>query len=116
MDRKKIFILGMSPMPFENDTKVYGTGIRTWQFVQPLLEKGHKLCVVGYAIPSAYPADLKSKTYKQYRYDKYDFEYHILNKQDFENTDKLLEIANQFDPVCLLGCTFYPSYYGAKLK
>ena len=44
MDRKKIFVLGMSPMPFENDRKVYGTGIRTWQFVRPLLEKGHRTC------------------------------------------------------------------------
>lgn len=58
---KKIFILGMSPMPFENDRKVYGTGVRTWQFILPLLEKGHKICVCNYAVPSAYPDDLKSK-------------------------------------------------------
>lgn len=57
----KIFILGMSPLPFENDRKVYGTGIRTWQFILPLLEKGHKICVCNYAIPSAYPDDFKSK-------------------------------------------------------
>ncbi|TET52073.1 MAG: hypothetical protein E3J58_00775, partial [Actinomycetota bacterium] len=80
-------------MPFENDRKVYGTGIRTWQFVRPLLEKGHRLCVVGYAIPSAYPSGHKSGGGKQQRYGKYDFEYHIQSKQDFENTDMLLEIA-----------------------
>lgn len=116
MDRKKIFVLGMSPMPFENDRKVYGTGIRTWQFVRPLLEKGHRLCVVNYAIPSAYPSGFKSTVGKQYRYNKYDFEYHILSRQDFENTDMLLAIAREFGPDCLIGCTFYPSYFGAKLK
>ncbi len=116
MDRKKIFVLGMSPMPFENDRKVYGTGIRTWQFVRPLLEKGHRLCVVGYAIPSAYPSGLKSGGGKQQRYGQYDFEYHIQSKQDFENTDMLLETAQKFGPDCLVGCTFYPSYFGSKLK
>ncbi len=115
MNYKKIFLLGMSPMPFENDRKVYGTGIRTWQFVRPLLEKGHRLCVVNYAIPSAYPSGFKSENHKQ-SYDKYDFQYYVLNKQDFENTGKLLEIARQFDPDCMVGCTFYPSYFGAKLK
>jgi len=61
MNMSKIFILGMSPLPFENDRKVYGTGTRTWQFILPLLEKGHKICVCNYAIPSAYPDDFKSK-------------------------------------------------------
>lgn len=51
----------MSPLPFENDRKVYGTGIRTWQFILPLLKKGHRICVCNYAIPSAYPDDFKSK-------------------------------------------------------
>ncbi len=86
MDHKKIFILGMSPMPFENDRKVYGTGIRTWQFVKPLLEKGHRLCVVNYAIPSAYPSGFKSESHKQYKYGKFDFQYHILSKDYFENS------------------------------
>ncbi len=116
MDHKKIFILGMSPMPFENDRKVYGTGIRTWQFVKPLLEKGHRLCVVNYAIPSAYPPGFKSESHDQYKYGKYDLQYHILNKDDFENTGKLLDIAKRFDPDCMVGCTFYPSYHSARLK
>lgn len=116
MDHKKIFVLGMSPMPFENDRKVYGTGIRTWQFVRPLLEKGHRLCVVNYAIPSAYLPGFKSESHEKYKYDKYDFQYHILNKKDFENTSRLQEIAQWFDPDCMVGCTFYPSYLGARLK
>ena len=65
MKSKKIMILGMSPMPFENDIKVYGTGIRTWQFAMPLLQKGHDLCIVGYAIPSAYPAGFNGKREKR---------------------------------------------------
>ncbi|MBC7333866.1 MAG: glycosyltransferase [Actinobacteria bacterium] len=64
----KIFILGMSPLPFENDRKVYGTGIRTWQFVLPLLKGGHSICLCSYAIPSAYPDNFSSKFYKNFVY------------------------------------------------
>ena len=64
----RIFIAGMSPLPFENDRKVYGTGIRTWQFILPLLQRGHKICVCNYAIPSAYPGDFNSKYIKDFIY------------------------------------------------
>jgi len=64
----KVFVLGMSPLPFENDRKVYGTGNRTWQVILPLLEKGFKLCVCNYAIPSAYPQDFKSEFKKDFTY------------------------------------------------
>lgn len=58
----------MSPLPFENDRKVYGTGIRTWQFILPLLKRGHEICVCNYAIPSAYPEDFRSKYIKSFKY------------------------------------------------
>ena len=84
MKNKKIMILGMSPMPFENDIKVYGTGIRTWQFAVPLLQNGHRLCIIGYAIPSAYPEGFKSIHHKSFNTGKYSFEYHMLEKAGFE--------------------------------
>ena len=109
MKSKRIIIFGMSPMPFENDRKVYGTGVRTWQFALPLLDKGHKLCIVGYAIPSAYPDGFKSIKEKNYRHNGYEFEYHILGKEDFEDVGILTGIAESFEPDCIIGCTFYPS-------
>jgi glycosyltransferase involved in cell wall biosynthesis len=116
MKSKKIMILGMSPMPFENDIKVYGTGIRTWQFAMPLLQSGHSLCIVGYAIPSAYPEGFKSRCQRSFNAGKYNFEYHILEKTDFESTGALTDIADDFDPDCLVGCTFYPSYMAVKTR
>ena len=116
----KVFILGMSPLPFENDRKVYGTGIRTWQFVLPILKRGHRLCVCNYAVPSAYPDDFKSQYEKDFIYtDKikheFNFEYNILKKEDFENVELLSEIFLRFKPDCVVGCTFYPSYVASKL-
>lgn len=113
---KKVFVLGMSPMPFENDRKVYGTGIRTWQFILPLLEKGVKICVCNYAIPSAYQVDFKSVFKKDLSKNYgYHFEYHILNKDDFENNGLITKIFTGFKPDCIVGCTFYPSYIASRL-
>lgn len=116
----KIFILGMSPLPFENDKKLYGTGIRTWQFILPLLEKGHEICVCSYAIPSAYPDDFESLFQKGFIYsgnskDRYSFEYNMLKKDDFENTGLVSGILTRFEPDCIIGCTFYPSFIASKL-
>ena len=127
----KILILGMSPLPFENDIKVYGTGIRSWQFILPILKKGHKLCVCNYAIPSAYPDNFNSRFNKDFCYisriDKnngnsnnsgnlnYSFEYNILKKDDFENTRLIAEIYYRFKPDCIVGCNFYPSFIASNL-
>ncbi len=119
---KKILLLGMSPMPFENDRKVYGTGIRTWQFLEPLLLNGHSVCVCNYAIPSAYDSDFKSvymndfNVSSQSRPDKgLVFKYNILAKKDFENINLLEEILKDFSPDCIVGCSFYPSHIASKL-
>ncbi len=116
----RVFILGMSPLPFENDRKVYGTGIRTWQFILPLLEKGHRICVCNYAIPSAYTDDFNSRYVKDFIYngdskDKQGFDYNILKKDDFENIELVSEIFTEFKPDCIIGCTFYPSHIASKL-
>jgi glycosyltransferase involved in cell wall biosynthesis len=113
---KKIFVLGMSPLPFENDRKVYGTGIRTWQFILPLLEKGFRICVCNYAIPSAYRDDFKSVFKKDVaKKSGYRFEYHILKKDDFENIGLVSRIFSEFKPDCMIGCTFYPSYIASRM-
>src|SRR4030043_1224643 len=116
----KIFILGMSPLPFENDKKLYGTGIRTWQFILPLIEKGHEVCVCSYAIPSAYPDDFESIFQKSFNYsrnsqERHIFEYNILKKDDFENIGLISGILTRFEPDCIVGCTFYPSFVASKL-
>jgi len=108
--------MGMSPLPFENDRKVYGTGIRTWQFVQPLLECGHKVCLASYAIPSAYPQGFGSEHKKKYSYGNYAFDYHLLTPDDFNDVALLLKLKEDFEPDCIIGCTFYPSYMASKVK
>jgi glycosyltransferase involved in cell wall biosynthesis len=126
VNKKRIFLMGMSPMPFENDLKVYGTGIRTWQFVKPLIEAGHNLCVCNYAIPSAYKDNFKSvfnKDFRNFASSKNEgpgsafagFEYNILSSSDFEDIFLLKDIYAGFEPDCIVGCSFYPSFIASKL-
>ncbi|MCE5328892.1 glycosyltransferase family 4 protein [bacterium] len=112
---RKILVLGMSPLPFENEKKAYGTGIRTWQFILPMLEKGHEICLTNYAIPSAYENNFKSVFNKEQSFKNYKFIYNILSKEDFESVSVLSEIFIDFNPDCIIGCTFYPSYFASKI-
>lgn len=120
---RRVLILGMSPLPFENDKKVYGTGIRTWQFAQPLLENGHQICLCNYAIPSAYPPEFRTEYQNGYSIENtgknkskiYNFEYNIFNKYDFENIEILRDIYLKFNPDCIVGCSFYPSFVASRL-
>ncbi len=111
----KIFLLGMSPLPFENDRKVYGTGIRTWQFINPLIDAGNSVCVCNFAIPSAYPRDFESKYLDNFKHGQYRFPYYILSAKDFQNIEIIKKIYDSFNPDCIVGCTFYPSYIASRL-
>ncbi|MHB1345985.1 MAG: glycosyltransferase family 4 protein [Candidatus Humimicrobiaceae bacterium] len=108
-------ILGMSPLPFENEKKAYGTGIRTWQFVLPLLESGHEICLANYCIPSAYEKDFTSVFAKKQVSGSYEFIYNMLNAMDFENIQILQKIFSDFAPDCVIGCTFYPSFITSRI-
>ncbi len=119
----KVLILGMAPLPFEKERKVYGTGIRTWQFAKSLLEDKHEVCIVAYKIPSTYENNNKVKVtypidlnkYKQ-EFEKYSFYLVPLEKKEFEDELILNNIHDRFIPDCIIGATFYPSFIATKIK
>ena len=58
----RVLVVGHSPLPWEDLTKSYGPGTRTWQFAQPLLEDGHDVTVLASRIPFVYPDDMDTVT------------------------------------------------------
>ena len=44
----RILLLGISPLPFERARNHGAPGLRTWQFCQPLLADGHRVCLVTF--------------------------------------------------------------------
>ncbi len=43
---KHLLLIGVGPLPFYESDRLYGFGIRTWQFAQPLLDAGHRVTLV----------------------------------------------------------------------
>lgn len=43
---KHLLLIGVGPLPFYESDHLYGFGIRTWQFAQPLLDAGHRITLV----------------------------------------------------------------------
>ena len=50
----RILLFGLSPLPFENERRMYGPGIRTWQFAKPLVDDGHDVRLITMQIGGAY--------------------------------------------------------------
>ena len=102
----RVLVVGHSPLPWEDLTKSYGPGTRTWQFAQPLLEDGHDVTVLASRIPFVYPDDMDTVTSAEekgctiYRVEQSEFEVGGF-------TDRLM---TELDPDCVVGATAYASY------
>jgi glycosyltransferase involved in cell wall biosynthesis len=104
----KVLIFGHAPLPWEDLTRSYGPGTRTWQFAKPLIADGHEVTVLASRIPYVYPDEEKEVTRGEengcviYRIDQDEFEIGGI-------TDRLMQ---EIDPDCVVGATAYPSYVG----
>jgi glycosyltransferase involved in cell wall biosynthesis len=102
----KVLIVGHAPLPWEDLTRSYGPGTRTWQFAKPLIADGHEVTILASRIPFVYPDEEKEVTRGEengcvvYRIDQDSFEVGGF-------TDQLMQ---ELDPDCVVGATAYPSY------
>ena len=56
---KHILLLGVGPLPFYKSDKMYGFGIRAWQFALPLLKAGHRITLVTFEFGVSRESDIK---------------------------------------------------------
>jgi glycosyltransferase involved in cell wall biosynthesis len=102
----RILILGHAPLPWEDTTRSYGPGTRTWQFAKPLVGDGHEVTILASRIPFVYPEETgpvlarKEQGCTVYRVSQDEFEVGGV-------TDRLM---GEVDPDCVIGATAYPSY------
>jgi len=88
--KKRVFILGVCPLPFEDKKFPYGPGMRTWQFVAPLVDDGHDVCLVCLRQPGAYK-DKEKNNVTRY---KNNLTIHSLEQNDFLNIISVPENDN----------------------
>jgi len=56
LQKQRILVCGLCPLPFENTSQNYGPGIRTWQLAKGMALDGHDIRVVAMVIPGVYEA------------------------------------------------------------
>lgn len=107
-----VLLLGHTPLPFENRNKMFGPGIRTWQFAKPLFDDGHKVIVVGSRIPFVYDSDAPplSVTCQE------GITVHSLDQHLFETGSYVQNLVDQYRPDCIVGATAFPSRVACELR
>jgi glycosyltransferase involved in cell wall biosynthesis len=101
--------MGHAPLPWEDLSKSYGPGTRTWQFARPLVADGHEVTILASRIPFVYPDDLDRPEVSE----ENGCTIHRLTQKEFEvggYTDRLVQ---ELQPDCIVGATAYPSYVAA---
>lgn len=110
----KALVLGNAPLPFENQKRLYGFNIRTWNTVKPLWKDGHEVILIGLRTKGAYqneetlPKIIKSR--------QMGFTYYALDESLFRNNRFLQRIYDEFQPDCIIGVNTLPASKAVALK
>ncbi|MEM8932977.1 MAG: glycosyltransferase [Acidobacteriota bacterium] len=101
----RFFVCGLCPLPFENTTRSFGPGIRTWQMARVLADAGHDVHLLAMCIPGAYgegeqPADGVVEGVQIER----------IEAEEFFQLDAIRRRLDAFQPEAVVGATMYGSY------
>jgi glycosyltransferase involved in cell wall biosynthesis len=105
----KILIVGHNPPYLDKRNKIEAAHYRTWQFLQPLIEDGHTICLcsidnnVNHA-EVIIPKEWESKLI-----------YHTISFTHLRWNKKLQNIHNLFDPNCILAINYDACLITTKL-
>jgi hypothetical protein len=110
--KNRILILGNSPLPFENTSKTFAPGIRTWHFSKSAMEANCEVLVIGSRIPKAYGKKLPDVVKQEID----GITYYSVEQFIFENKNWLKEKIQEFGPNCIVGVNTYPSSIVSELN
>ena len=101
----RILLIGHNPPPLQAGSKVAAIHYRTWQFLEPLLNNDHAVCLcAGRSDRRPIRTDLpKNLSWHSVPFDKLGWMRH------------LQELHEAFQPDCILAIDFYPSLYATRL-
>lgn len=106
----KILLIGYNPPQLEKNSKVEAAHYRTWQFLEPLLADGHKICLCANDFSGNDVEPIPTEWAKQ-------LTYHLLPlRRKFGWAKQLQKIHDQFDPDCIVAVNFDCALSTTKLK
>ncbi len=104
-NKKKVIILGHSPLPIENTKKNFAPGTRTWHFAYSAKDAGCEVLVIGIRIPNSYDNSVPDIKLENIR----DIQYYSVNEKIFSDLKWINDIISKFQPDCIVGVNTFPA-------
>jgi len=105
----RILVLGSAPLPFMNAKRLYGPGIRTWQFASPLLERGHEVRIVAGQAPRCELEEANAGSGDR-------LSILCLPQADFEAVDPVRQGLEGFQPDAIVSAGYGASNVAVRLE
>lgn len=110
----KVLVLGLSPLPFENEQKLNSLNFRTWHFTKPLLRDGHNVMLVCARIPSSYRGEESLASI--IRSVDHNLIYYSVKKPLFDDISFLQTLHDKFNPDCIIGVNAYAAARAVEIQ
>ena len=94
MSKKRVLIIGNSPIPTENSTKNHAPGIRTWHFACAAKNTNCDVMVIGCRLPKSYEENIQEILSEKID----DIEYYSIEPKVFENSNWMIKKIQEFKP------------------
>lgn len=111
---KRVLVIGNSPLPNENTKSRPAAGLRTYQFLQPLLRDGEKyeVSLVCIAMPECYEEEPGYKEVRrQSRCTKI-----TISKNDPSLLKRIQDLHDEMHPDAIVSVNTYPSYIASRIS
>ncbi|MBN2054066.1 glycosyltransferase family 4 protein [bacterium] len=111
--RPRVLVLGMCPLPTENEFQTLGPGKRTWQFVRAMLDHDFEVCLISSRHPAAFD---DGESFSVAANEENDLIHYMVNQRVFEEPRWIQSIHDHFQPDCVVGATVFPSYVACRIE
>ncbi len=112
----KIMLIGYNPPALERDAKIEAAHYRTWQFLDPLLEDGHQICLVANTMLSTRSAEEAQSTELPHEWGT-QLEHHPLALHQGRSWSRdLQKVHDDFQPDCIVAVNFDCCLAATKLN
>ncbi len=108
-----IAVLGYAPLPLEPSQRSYSGNFRTWNTIQYLLEKGHRITAIGMRLSGSFPKDYPSE--KIYNRDNLQY-YSVDELRHFHDLDYIRNRLKSANPDCIIGINSFPACQAARVE
>ena len=108
----RILLFGLAPLPTDDAPRLYGPGIRTWQFAKPLLAAGHEVTLVTMRIHGTWEGD-EPPTEK--RVDGR-LTHWALDESAWRDSSFILKVHDDARPDAIVGATIHGAWKAARLR